>query len=115
MAQLTRSLPLFSLLVFVITCVKGTHLQSCQRVFPVQLTAAAMPCRYICVQHVGYHPQYRIGWENDGTYCQIHGNQGVCWNGQCLTRYEEEDQWSQQAQSAGLVSTLLGVPTFGDP
>lgn len=92
MAVLRGCLPLVPLLVIVISCTAIAHRGPCHRVFPLQLTATAMPCRHICAFWDGQGTGYRIRGEDDGTPCRVGGSEGVCWYGVCLTRYGEQDQ-----------------------
>lgn len=103
MALLRGSLPLVSFLVFFISCAEGTFQPVCYRVFPLQLTANAMPCRYICAYYIGHTPHYRVRGEDDGTFCRAGGREGVCWSGMCLTRYGQGDDWSQNIDAASKI------------
>lgn len=119
MALLRGSLPLVSFLVFFISCAEGMFQPVCYRVFPLQLTANAMPCRYICAYYIGHTPHYHVRGEDDGTFCREGGREGVCWSGTCLTRYGQGDDWSQHVDAASkvplrirkrdVVSTVKGV------
>lgn len=98
MALLRGCLPLVPFLVIVISHTASAYGERCHRVFPLHLTATAMPCRYLCAYSDGHITGYRIEGENDGTPCRVHGSEGVCWYGMCLTRYGEQNQQLQHIE-----------------
>lgn len=120
MALLRGCLPLVPFLVIVISHTASAYGERCHRVFPLHLTATAMPCRYLCAYSDGHITGYRIQGENDGTPCRVHGSEGVCWYGLCLTRYGEQNEQFQHIEdgSKGLhhlrkrdVAAVKGVST----
>lgn len=95
MALLRGCLHLVPFLVIAISCTASAYRGQCHRVFPLELTATAMPCRHICAFWEGQGTGYRIREEDDGTPCRVNGREGVCWYGVCLTRYGEQDEQFQ--------------------
>lgn len=96
-------LPLVPFLAILLLCSASAQRPLCQRVFPLELTARAMPCRYICAFYNGHTTGYRIRGEGDGTPCVERGSEGVCWYGACLTRYTQQEDWSQSVDDASKV------------